>query len=101
MICVASFVAPSEEVRQKVASLIGEDRFIVVHVATPIDVCRKRDTKGQYAKADAGEMSNFPGVTAKYEPPTTAQLTLDTSSDSVDECAEAVIEMLRSKGIIK
>ncbi|MCL4167809.1 UNVERIFIED_CONTAM: hypothetical protein GTU68_000736, partial [Idotea baltica] len=69
LICIASFVAPAEEVRQKVGKLIGEGRFLVVHVATPIEVCRERDTKGQYAKADAGELLNFPGVTADYEPP--------------------------------
>ncbi len=45
LICIASFVAPSEEVRQKVGKLIGVDRFLVVHVATPIEVCRKRDTE--------------------------------------------------------
>ncbi|MGB7328548.1 MAG: sulfate adenylyltransferase subunit CysN [Rubripirellula sp.] len=101
LICVASFVAPSDEVRQKVAKLIGADRFLVVHVATPVEVCRERDTKGQYAKADAGELANFPGVTATYEAPTSADLTLDTSTQSVDECADQVIELLRSKSIIR
>jgi bifunctional enzyme CysN/CysC len=54
LICIASFVAPVEDVRQKVAKLVGPDRFLVVHVATPVEVCRERDTKGQYAKADSG-----------------------------------------------
>lgn len=101
MICVASFVAPAEEIRQKVAKLIGAERFLVVHVATPVDVCRERDTKGQYAKADAGDLPNFPGVTATYEAPANPDLTLDTSNASVEECADQVIEMLLNKGIIK
>ena len=101
LICVASFVAPSEDVRQKVGKLIGEDRFLVVHVATPIEVCRQRDTKGQYALADAGELRNFPGVTAKYEPPNQPDLVLDATDQSIDQCADAVIELLRENGFIK
>jgi bifunctional enzyme CysN/CysC len=101
LICIASFVAPSADVRDKVAQLIGADRFFVVHVATPIEVCRQRDTKGQYAKADAGDLLNFPGVTATYEVPVNPSLVVDASKQSVDECADAVIELLRQKGIIK
>ncbi|TWU03826.1 sulfate adenylyltransferase subunit CysN [Neorhodopirellula pilleata] len=100
-ICVASMVAPSEDVRQKVAKLIGEDRFLVVHVATPVEVCRQRDTKGQYAQADAGELENFPGVTAEYEPPSAPDLVIDTSKQSIGNCADAIIELLKSKEIIK
>ncbi|EMI18017.1 bifunctional sulfate adenylyltransferase subunit 1/adenylylsulfate kinase protein [Rhodopirellula maiorica SM1] len=101
MICVASFVAPSEEVRTKVGKLIGEDRFLVVHVATPVNVCRTRDTKGQYAKADAGELLNFPGVTADYDEPANPDLTLDASQQSIDECADAIIKLLRTREVIR
>ncbi len=101
LICIASFVAPSADVREKVGKLIGESQFFVVHVSTPIDVCRERDTKGQYAKADAGELPNFPGVTAPYEAPMDAVLVIDASKKTVDACADAVIEMLRSKGVFK
>jgi bifunctional enzyme CysN/CysC len=101
LICIASFVSPSEDVRQKVGKLIGSDRFLVVHIATPIEVCRERDRKGQYAKADAGELRNFPGVTAKYEAPQTPDLVINASQQSIDQCADAVIELLQSKGMIK
>jgi bifunctional enzyme CysN/CysC len=101
LICIASLVAPNDGVRCKVAQLIGAERFLVVHVATPIEVCRERDTKGQYAKADAGELPNFPGVTAEYEVPQNADLVIDASEQSIDQCAEAIIEQLRSKAIIK
>ncbi|MEM9586664.1 MAG: sulfate adenylyltransferase subunit CysN [Planctomycetota bacterium] len=100
LICLASFVAPSEDVRQKVGKLIGEDRFLVVHVATPIDVCRQRDTKGQYTKADAGELPNFPGVTAEYQAPSLPDLVLDASQQSIEESADAVIELLQGKQFI-
>ncbi|MFK8110746.1 MAG: sulfate adenylyltransferase subunit CysN [Rubripirellula sp.] len=101
IICIASFVSPSEEVRQKVGKLIGAGQFFVVHVSTPIEVCRERDTKGQYAKADAGELPNFPGVTATYEPPASPDLAIDASETSVEACADAVIELLKTKSVIK
>ncbi|KAA5541396.1 sulfate adenylyltransferase subunit CysN [Roseiconus nitratireducens] len=101
VICVASFVAPSEAVRQKVGGVIGSNRFVVVHVATPIEICRDRDTKGQYAKADAGELLNFPGVTAEYEPPADPDVTVDASKMSIDECVDAVLDVLRDKSIIR
>jgi bifunctional enzyme CysN/CysC len=101
LICIASFVAPSEDVRQKVGKLIGAERFLVVHISTPVDVCRQRDTKGQYAKADQGELRNFPGVTAPYETPASPDLEIDASDRSIDQCADAVIELLRSKGMMK
>ena len=101
LICIASFVAPSEDVRQKVARVIGEDRFIVVHVATPIEVCRERDTKGQYALADAGELPNFPGVTAAYDVPTNPDIVVDASQETIEYCVNRIIDALREKAIIK
>lgn len=101
VICVASFVAPNEEVRQKVARVIGEDQFVVVHVATPIEVCRERDSKGQYAQADSGELLNFPGVTATYESPEAPAVTVDTSTMSIDQCVDAIIDQLKAKQVIK
>jgi len=101
LVCVASFVAPSESVRQRVGNTIGRDRFLVVHVATPVEICRTRDTKGQYAKADSGELENFPGVTAIYEPPAEPDLVLDAGKDSIDKCADAIIAMLKEKQYIR
>ncbi|OUT56992.1 Bifunctional enzyme CysN/CysC [Stieleria bergensis] len=101
VICVASFVAPNEEVRQKVARVIGEDQFVVVHVATPIEVCRERDSKGQYAQADSGELLNFPGVTATYESPEAPAVTVDTSTMTIDQCVDAIIDQLKAKQVIK
>ena len=101
LICIASFVAPVEEVRQKVAKLVGTERFLVVHVATPVEVCRQRDTKGQYAKADSGEYGSFPGVSADYEPPVKPDLVVNAAESSVDQCADAIIELLKERTLIK
>ena len=101
LICLASFVAPVDEVRQKVAKLIGSERFLVVHVATPVEVCRERDTKGQYEKADSGEYRSFPGVSAEYEDPQQPDLVLNGADTSIDACAEAVIDLLKDRGFTK
>ncbi len=96
LICLAAFVAPDEDVRKNVGLLIGSDRFFVVHVATPIDVCRERDSSGQYAKADLGELLNFPGVTAPYQEPLDPNLTIDLSQDSLVEAVKKVVVMVEN-----
>src|SRR6056297_3382686 len=101
LICVAAFVAPGDAVRRRAAKVIGSDRFLIVHVATPLAVCRERDTKGQYAEADAGRLPDFPGVTAPYEVPESPALTIDPSKQSVNECVAAILELLRGHGAIK
>lgn len=97
LICLAAFVSPDEAVRQKVASVVGAERFLVVHVATPLEVCRQRDQKQQYEKADSGELRNFPGVTAKYEPPTNPTLVVDLAQQSIEEAAEQVVAMIEAR----
>jgi bifunctional enzyme CysN/CysC len=100
VICLAAFVAPDEAVRQKAAERIGRDRFLVVHLAAPVDVCRQRDTDGHYTQADSGEIANFPGVSAAYEPPVNPDLVMPTHEWPVAKCVDAVIGLLESRGII-
>jgi bifunctional enzyme CysN/CysC len=101
IICIAAFVAPNATVRSKVAGVIGTDRFLTVHVDAPIELCRERDSRGQYAAADAGKLKVFSGVTAPYEVPKSPDVVLKTGEQSVDECANAVIKMLASKGFLR
>jgi bifunctional enzyme CysN/CysC len=100
LIVIAAFVAPDEQSRLKAAELVGTERFLTIHLSAPIEICRERDEKGQYAKADAGELGNFPGVSAPYEPPTQADLVLPTDELPVSRCVEAIIELLETKGIL-
>ena len=100
LICMAAFVAPNEEVRQKAAEVIGRERFIVVHVAAPVEVCRERDTRGHYLKADAGEMLNFPGVSAPYDVPENADLILPTHEIGIPECVDRIVTLLKERGFI-
>ena len=97
LICICAFVAPSEEVRQKAAQAIGSDQFLTIHLDAPVNICRERDDDGMYAKADAGEISNFPGVSSEYEPPVDPALKLNTAVLSVDECVDRIIALLEEK----
>lgn len=99
LICIGAFVAPRQDVRQKAAQVVGEERFLVVHLAAPIDICRQRDTEGQYERADSGDIPNFPGVTSPYEDPVEPALVLPTHEWAVSRCVEAILELLQQRGI--
>jgi bifunctional enzyme CysN/CysC len=101
LICLAAFVAPSESIRQRVAELVGKDRFIVVHLRAQESVRKARDVKGHYAKAEAGVLPNFPGVSAVYEDPDKADLVIDSGIQTIDECVGQVLDLLAARGVIK
>jgi bifunctional enzyme CysN/CysC len=101
LICVAAFLAPSQSVRDRVADVIGRDRFLIVYCDADEATRKARDTKGHYAQAESGKMPNFPGVSAVYEAPEDADLVLDTARMSVQQCAEAVVTMLAKRGFIR
>ena len=100
ILCIAAFVAPDEAVRQKAAERVGRERFLVVHLSAPVDVCRQRDTDGHYPLADAGEITNFPGVSAPYEPPADPDLVIPTHEWPVAKCVDAVITLLEQRNMI-
>jgi adenylylsulfate kinase len=96
---IAAAISPYRAVRDEVrASARG--KFLEVYVATPIDECRRRDVKGLYAKADAGEIKNFTGVSDPYEPPLNPELTLETVGETPQESAARVIEALELHGFL-
>src|SRR4029079_3268809 len=98
VIVLAAFVAPDEAGRQKAAAAIGPERFLVVHLSAPLEVCRKRDTDGHYKLADTGDMPLFPGVSSPYEPPAKPDLVLETDKLPVDQCVEKILALLESRG---
>ena len=100
ILCIAAFVAPDEAVRQKVSDRVGSDRFFVVHLSAPVEVCRTRDTDGHYTLADQGELTHFPGVSAPYEPPVSPDLVLPTHEWPVGRCVDAILKLLESRGVI-
>ena len=99
LLCICALVSPSEEIRQKAASVVGAENFIVVHLDTPIDVCRER-AQALYGAADEGRIQNFPGVSFPYEAPKDADLTLKTAEVSVQQSVDAIVELLRARELI-
>jgi sulfate adenylyltransferase len=74
--------------------------FVLVHVATPVEVCEERDRKGLYARARAGDLPGFTGVSDPYEAPTDAEVVIDTTTGTVDDAADTVLRYLYSAGYL-
>ena len=102
-IAICAPIAPYDSVRKEVRQMIepiGGSGFILVHVATPLEVCEQRDPKGAYAKARAGIIKEFTGISDPYEEPIDADLTIDTTSMSPEECVQQIILYLEKEGYI-
>jgi sulfate adenylyltransferase len=102
-IAVCAPIAPYDAVRRDVRKMIEPvGGFLLVHVATPLAVCEQRDRKGLYAMARAkiakGEKAGFTGIDDPYEPPTDAELVIDTARVSAEEAADAVLARLAAEG---
>jgi adenylyl-sulfate kinase len=94
-VVIVSAISPYEEARHHARQLIeSQAPFIEVHVATPIDECARRDPKGLYAAAYAGEIADFTGVSAPYEEPSHPELRIDTTEQTPSESAQLVLETL-------
>ena len=88
---ICSFVAPYEEIRQK----IGAD--IMIYVKCPLKMCIQRDVKGMYKKALAGEIKNFTGLDGPYEEPVNPDIILETDKYYVQECVDKIIKFIKKK----
>jgi sulfate adenylyltransferase len=100
-IAVCAPIAPYDAVRKDVEAMISPfGGYILVHVATPLEVCEKRDRKGMYAKARAGIIKEFTGISDPYEVPENAALAIDTTDKSPEEAAQEIILHLESLGFI-
>jgi bifunctional enzyme CysN/CysC len=98
-IAIVAAVSPARDDRDA-ARRIADELFREIYVATPAEICESRDPKGHYAKARAGALSGFTGIGNDYEPPKTAELTLDTSGRSIGEATEEIEQMLGKTGIL-
>jgi adenylylsulfate kinase len=98
---VVSAISPYEDARRHARSLVEQHApFVEVHVATPIEECARRDPKGLYAAAYAGEVADFTGVSAPYEEPSNPELRLDTTGATPGESAAAVLARLEELDLI-
>jgi len=97
MITIAAFISPMKEDRDMIKSIIGQDDYVEIFVDTSVDECERRDVKGLYKKARAGEIKNFTGVNAPYEKPENPDVIIKTEEKSIDESVNEVIKYLTNK----
>ncbi|MDX6561921.1 MAG: sulfate adenylyltransferase [Gaiellales bacterium] len=100
-VVAVSAISPYEATRQAAREMVEEfGVFVCVYVHTSVDECVRRDTKGLYAKAIAGEIKEFTGISDPYEEPASAELTIDTESQSPEDSAARVIAYLEQRGLV-
>jgi bifunctional enzyme CysN/CysC len=92
---ITAFISPYRDDRRLVRELMKEGEFIEVFVEAPLAVCEQRDPKGLYKMARAGQITNFTGVSAPYEPPESAEITVRTDRLTANECVTQIIDFLK------
>jgi bifunctional enzyme CysN/CysC len=100
VIVLVSFISPYRAERGLARDCVEPDEFIEIYVDTPVDECRRRDPKGLYQRADAGQIRNFTGIDAPYEPPEAPEIHLPTLEAPAEALAERIFADLRRRGIV-
>jgi adenylylsulfate kinase len=100
IITITAFISPYRKDRERIRDLVGKDRFFEIYVQCPIDVCANRDQKGIYAKAKAGTIREFTGISAPYESPTNPSLVIDSARLKPVEAAKQLLPILREKNML-
>ena len=97
IITLSAFVLPFQKDREMVRKTVGKNNFIEVFINTSLSECEKRDVKGLYKKARAGEISNMTGISSPYEPPTNPDLEIITDKESVEESLLKLLKFIKNK----
>lgn len=99
-IALTAFISPYRADRDKVREIMPAGEFIEVYVNASLETCEKRDPKGLYKKARAGEIKNFTGISDPYEAPSSPELVLDSDTKDIDQLADEVIAYLEKHGLL-
>jgi bifunctional enzyme CysN/CysC len=100
LITLVSFISPFKSERQMAKNLLARDEFFEIFVNTPLEECEKRDPKGLYKKARAGDLKNFTGIDSLYEKPENPDLEVNTKANNAEELSDLIIKFLKDKNII-
>ncbi len=101
LIVSTAFISPFASDRAMAGELLAEGEFIEVYIDTPIAVCERRDPKGLYKKARAGEIKDFTGIDSGYDIPQAPRIHVKTAEKSVQACAEQIVDYLLNQGFIQ
>jgi len=97
LIVIAAFVSPYKKDRKNIENIVGKDNFVEVFVNTSIAECEKRDVKGLYKKARAGEIKDFTGVNAPYENPDNPTIEIVTDDKTVEKSVDIIYNLIKNK----
>ena len=97
VVVLAAFVSPYKKDRENIARIVGNDNFVEIFVNTSIEECEKRDVKGLYKKARAGEIKDFTGVNAPYEAPENPEVEIITDGLSIEQCVLNIYDKIKPK----
>ena len=100
VLCICAFISPFRSMREKAREIIGTHRFIEVHVSTTLETCEKRDAKGLYEKARAGDLPDFTGVSSPYEAPERPDVEIDTTTVTLRHGLANLLGVLEERGLI-
>jgi adenylylsulfate kinase len=100
VIALTAFISPFQRDRERVRKVVGDRDFLEIYCQCSLDVCEQRDVKGLYKRARAGEIRDFTGISSPYEAPEHPSLTLDTSAQSLEQCVDRVVQLLRDRQVI-
>jgi adenylylsulfate kinase len=100
IVVLTAFVSPFRADRRRARALVEAGDFIEIHCAADLEVCEERDPKGLYAKARAGEIKEFTGISSPYEEPEAPELKVDTGNQTLEQCVEQVLAYLSQHGVV-
>lgn len=100
LVVMTAFISPFRRDREMARALIGPERFIEIHVSTPLEACRARDVKGLYRKAELGRIPNMTGISSPYEAPETPDLRIDTQAIALETAVQGMLDLLVSDGLL-
>jgi adenylylsulfate kinase len=99
VIAIAAAISPFRAIRDEVRAA-HQANFIEIYVDTPLELCIQRDVKGMYKKAIAGEMKNFTGISDPYEPPTSAEIVIQTAKENAEKSCAQILGALEQRGLL-
>ena len=100
VISLTAFISPFEKERQLARKLVPHGDFLEIYCYCELGICEQRDVKGLYKKARSGEIKHFTGISSPYEAPKKPEIKINTGQDSLEDCVDQVIDLLRDRGII-
>ncbi|WP_299095695.1 adenylyl-sulfate kinase [Winogradskyella sp.] len=97
LVTLAAFVSPYKKDRDSIRSIVKDVNFVEIYINTSVEECERRDVKGLYKKARAGEIKNMTGISAPYETPENPEIEINTEEESVDVAAQRIIDFITPK----